>query len=58
MSSYGAPDCPLCGAHTNYCHLETPTGISIDCRRLKLRDESEVEWNIELAKALREASNG
>ena len=52
MSSYGASDCPICGAHTDYCSLDTPTGISIDCRDLKLRDPSMLQWNIELAAEL------
>ena len=44
MSSHDAPDCPICGAHTDYCHLETPVGVSIDCRDLQLRNPQDAEW--------------
>lgn len=52
MSSHNADDCPICGAHSDYCHLETPVGVSIDCRNLKLRNPEDLEWNIELAKSI------
>jgi hypothetical protein len=52
VSSYGAPDCEICGAHTDYCHLETASGISIDCRDLQLKNMADLAWNIELAKSL------
>ncbi len=52
VSSYGAPDCPICGAHSDYCHLETASGITIDCRDLQLRDPDDLERNIALAKAI------
>jgi hypothetical protein len=55
VSSYGAPDCEICGAHTDYCHLETASGISIDCRDLQLKNMADLAWNIELAKSLRES---
>lgn len=53
MSSYGAPDCPICGAASDYCTLETASGITIDCRNLELRDPTDLEWNIKLAADLR-----
>lgn len=56
MSSYGAPDCAICGAHTDYCHLTTATGISIDCRNLMLRNPADLKWNIEQAKEMRDAN--
>lgn len=35
MSMYGAPDCPLCGAHSDYCELEVGVhGVRMDCRNL------------------------
>ncbi len=52
MSSHDAPDCPICGAHSDYCHLETASCISIDCRNLMLRNPEDLAWNIELAKAI------
>lgn len=55
MSSYGAPDCPICGAHTDYCTLTTATNIEIDCRELQLRDPDDLAWNTELAKSVSEA---
>lgn len=42
MSSHDATDCPICGAHTDYCHLETASGISIDCRDLQLRNTDDL----------------
>jgi hypothetical protein len=54
MSINGAPDCPICGAASDYCHLETASGISIDCRDLQLRNEHDLAFNIELAKAMRD----
>lgn len=44
MSSYGAPDCPICGAHADYCTLTTATGVDVDCRFLELRDPRDAEW--------------
>jgi len=57
VSSYGAPDCAICGAHTDYCTLTTATGIDIDCRDLMLRNQADLAWNIELAKSMRDQSN-
>jgi hypothetical protein len=54
MSSHDAPDCPICGAHTDYCHLETPVGVSIDCRDLKLREPLNAEWIASMRDAIRE----
>ena len=53
MSSYNAPDCPICGAHTDYCTLETASGITIDCRDLKLRNPDWLSFNIALARTRR-----
>ena len=44
MSINGAPDCPICGAASDYCTLETPVGVSIDCRDLKLKREKDTTW--------------
>lgn len=54
MSIEGSGQCGICGAWSDYCLLETPTGIDIDCRRLMLRDESHRELYAELA----EINNG
>jgi hypothetical protein len=55
MSSYGAPDCLICGAGSDYCTLTTASGIEIDCRDLQLKNPDDLAWNIELAKSLRES---
>jgi hypothetical protein len=53
MSMHGAPDCGICGAASDYCHLTTATGIQIDCRDLQLKNPTDLVWNIELARELR-----
>ncbi len=44
MSINGAGECPICGAHSDYCHLATPVGVSIDCRDLTLKREKDTTW--------------
>lgn len=55
MSMEGAGQCGICGAWSDYCTLRTASGIDVDCRELKLRHPSDLQYNIELAKNLREA---
>jgi hypothetical protein len=53
MSIEGAPDCGICGAHGDYCHLATASGIEIDCRNLQLKNPDDLAFNIGLAGELR-----
>jgi hypothetical protein len=53
VSMYGAPPCGICGAHSDYCTLDTASGIQIDCRDLQLKNPDDLAWNIELARELR-----
>jgi hypothetical protein len=53
MSIEGAPDCGICGAHGDYCHLTTASGIEIDCRNLQLKNPDDFAFNIGLAGELR-----
>jgi hypothetical protein len=45
MSMQGAPACEICGAHSDYCTLETAMGTRVDCRDLRLQstDNADVE---------------
>lgn len=58
MSMYGAGECQLCGAWSDYCTLETPTGVSIDCRNLRLADDMPEDWYRKLAREIREEDWG
>lgn len=53
MSEYGQV-CGICGAHGDYCMLETPTMLTIDCRQLQLKNPDDLEGNIQMAANIRE----
>lgn len=54
MSMNGAPDCPICGAHSDYCTLTTATGVLVDCRALTLRNPDDLEAHRSIATMLTE----
>ena len=49
MSSYNAGPCGICGAESDYCHLETAAGPSIDCRDLQLKYPDDIDRITQMA---------